>query len=148
MAVTPTLDYSAAIISILGFYLSLTSLLASFFFVHITNWYLRIVAVQVSWDQVRSVDDRSAWIDCLIKGRVERSPQPFFVFLLFGGFLGTLAYFADAIRRRKPIDPSLVDFLYTPGTIFLGIFVVVSLVYLAAGYLKVFRLTADIERKL
>jgi hypothetical protein len=145
MTGTPVYDFNTSIVSILGFYLSLTSLLASFFFVHITNWYLRIVAASVSWEQVQSIADGHAqWVDCLVKARVERSPQPLFIFLLFALFLGTLAYFASEIRSGNPLNENLVYYLYRPGSIFLAVFYVVSIVYLIAGYAKVCRLVREI----
>jgi hypothetical protein len=149
MAGTPVYDFNTSIVSILGFYLSLTSLLASFFFVHITNWYLRIVAASVSWDQVRSIEQGYAqWVDCLIKARVERSPQPFFIFLLFAIFLGTLAYFASELRSSNPINEELVYYLYRPGSIFLAVFYVVSIIYLIVGYAKVNTLVREITAQI
>jgi len=149
MNATPVYDFNTSIVSILGFYLSLTSLLASFFFVHITNWYLRIVAASVSWEQVKLIEQgRAQWVDCLIKARVERSPQPLFIFLLFAIFLGTLAYFAYEIQFDNPINVNLVYFLYRPGSIFLVVFYVVSIVYLIVGYVKVQDLVSEIEAQI
>jgi hypothetical protein len=130
------IDPNAYVVSILGFYLSLTSLLATFFFVHITNWYLRIVAASVSWDQVKSVSELDKWIDCLIRARAENTPQPFLVFCLFAIFLGTLAYFAWDMREAGGIHAFFSRYLYLPGVIFLAVFVIVSLAYLIWGYLR------------
>jgi hypothetical protein len=138
-------DQIGVIISILGFYLSLISILGSFFYIHLGNWLKQIQTTQRKWSQFKSGSNLDKKIECYIEAFDEKNLQPAFGFILLTIFMILLGLFALDLRSTLPSTNDLANYLYIPGYIFFALYCIVSLIYLVYGYYKVNKVYKEIE---
>ena len=141
-------DQTGTVISILGFYLSLISILGSLFFIHLGTWFKQISTTQQKWKQFKNSTDRGKHIECYLEVYDEKSLQPAFGFILLTIFMVILGVFAEQLKPLLPTHNTLGRYLYWPGYLFFGLYIIVSLVYLIYGRIRVSRLYTEINKKL
>jgi hypothetical protein len=136
------------ILSIVGFYLSLISILGSLFFVHLGNWFKDISTTEQKWKRYKYMKQLDKDIECYLEAYDEKSPIPGVGFLLLTAFMVTLGLFALQLRASITSGDALANYLYLPMLLFFGAYAIGSLVYLVLGYRKVTLLYRDIDHKL
>jgi hypothetical protein len=145
-------DQTGNVISILGFYLALISILGSFFYLHLGQWVKQIQTTQQKWDQYKLLDDRpderGKKLECLFETMDERNLQPAIGFSLLTIFMFIIGVFASKLRIFIPGENSLANFLYITGYLFFIIYISTSLIYLSWGYCNVKKLLLNIKSNL
>ena len=141
-------DHTGNVISILGFYLSLISILGSFYYIHLGNWVKQIQTTKMKWNQYESRNQEDKKIECLLEVSDERNKQSLLGFLVLLLFMLILGYFAENLKFVSSIDENALRFLYFPGYIFFGFFLLISSAYLIYGYRTAKNLYDDIEKKM
>ena len=120
-------DQTGDIISILGFYLTLISILGSFFYLHLGQWVKQIQVTQQKWDQYKILgdnpDDRSKKLECLFETIDQRNLQPAIGFLLLTIFMLIVGTYSFKLKALFPTENSLANFLYMPGYMFFMIYI-------------------------
>ncbi len=142
-------DQTGIVVSILGFYLSLVSLLGSFFYVHLANWFDDIKRTEQKWDLAKDrAESYTQQVECYAESRTQRSPTPLIGFGLLTGFMLVLSAAAVLLHNRLPDGSNIGWYLYGPGGLFLVAFVVVSAVYLRQGRKKAKRVNEEATARL
>jgi hypothetical protein len=136
------------ILSIVGFYFSLVSLLGSLFFIHLGNWYKDIGTTEQKWTRYKNVEMRERHIECYLEAFDEKSPLAWISFTLLTVFMIILGFFAENLRLTLPAGNSIAVFLYLPVYLFFSLYFVGSMLYIVLGYRKVRRLYREIDAKL
>jgi hypothetical protein len=136
------------VLSIIGFYLSLISLLGSLFFIHLGNWYKDISTTEQKWTRYKLLDTRDKHIECYLEAFDEKSPVPLVGFVLLTAFMVVLGVFALNLRALITGAGSLESYLYVPMFLFFALYFVGSMIFLVLGYRKVSRLFQSIDRKI
>jgi hypothetical protein len=136
------------VLSIIGFYLSLISLLGSLFFIHLANWYKDISTTEQKWTRFKQLDARDKHIECYLEAFDEKSPVPLVGFVLLTTFMVILGAFSLYLRPMIRGEGSLESFLYVPMFLFFALYFVSSMLFLVLGYRKVRRLFQRIDEKL
>ncbi len=140
-------DQSGTAISLLGFYLSLVSLLGSFFYVHLATWFRQIATTRQKWQRYKNGIQRDKQIECYLEAYDEKSWQPAIAFVLLTVFMIVLGSFAEQLRPLAQTPAGIATYLYWPAYIFFVMYVAVSLFYLVEGYRAMRTLYTDIDRK-
>jgi hypothetical protein len=136
------------VVSIVGFYLSLISILGSLFFIHLGNWYKDISTTEQKWKRYRTSNARDKHIECYLEAFDEKSPVAAIGFTLLTMFMLVLGFFSIQLRQFTSSEGSLASFLYVPMYLFFTLYCVASLIYLVRGYRKVRRLFGEIDEKI
>lgn len=141
-------DQTGNVISILGFYLSLISILGSFYYIHLGNWVKQIQTTKMKWNQYESRNQEDKKIECFLEVSDEINKQPLFGFIFLVIFMIILGFFAENLKSIPTTENKIWNFLYFPEYIFFGFFFVISVAYLIYGYSTAISLYHDIEQKL
>lgn len=141
-------DQTGNVISILGFYLSLLSILGSFFYIHLGNWIKQIQTTQRKWSQFKSGSNLDKKIECYIETIDEKNLQPALGFIFLTVFMLLLGWFAQDLITTLPPTSNIADYLYIPGYIFFALYFIVSLIYLVYGYCNANKTYKEIEEKI
>jgi hypothetical protein len=136
------------VLSIVGFYLSLISLLGSLFFIHLGNWYKDINTTEQKWRRYKTLNSSDKHIEAYLEAFDEKNPQAWIGFLLLSSFMLVLGIFAEMLKRYLPQGEVISSYLYLPIYLFFILFLIASMVYLVRGYRKVNRLFSEIDQKL
>jgi hypothetical protein len=136
------------VLSIVGFYLALISLLGSLFFIHLGNWYKDITTTEQKWKRYKNLNNSDKYVEAYLEAYDEKNPQAWVGFTLLTVFMLILGVFAELLKRFMPAGEALSSYLYLPIYLFFVMYVTVSLIYLLRGYSKVNRLFSEIDQKL
>lgn len=136
------------VLSIVGFYLSLISLLGSLFFVHLGNWYKSISTTEQKWTRYKFLDVRDKHIECYLEAFDEKSLTTLIGFILLTTFMVVLGAFSLFLRASIVGDGSLESYLYVPMFLFFALYFLGSTIFLGLGYRKVAQLFQSIDTKL
>jgi hypothetical protein len=139
-------DQTGTVVSVLGFYLSLISLLASLFFIQLGNWWREVAKTEQKWSMYRrSPAERDKQIECYLEASDQKGPAPRVGFGLLTTFILILAAFAGGLAGQLAQNRIFVA-LYIPGGLFIAIYLIASISYLAIGHKTASRV-ADEARK-
>jgi len=115
-------DQTGNVISILGFYLSLVSLLGSLF---IFTWEIGVKQIQITqqkWNRYKNEEDssenRGKKIECYLESFDEKNLLTLISFLLLTIFMVLLGEFALHLKFFLPEGNNVGYYLYQPGYIF------------------------------
>jgi hypothetical protein len=140
------MDNTGTIISLIGVYLSLISIVGSLFFVQLTAWYRQIMQTKSKW--LRYSNNTSATdkhVECYLEALDEAGPQPAIGSGLFLSFLSLMFAFALLANNAYAGDKNITAFLMIPLYIFSSLILIVSLVYLIIGYPIAKRMLQEIK---
>lgn len=122
----------------IGFYLSLTGILGSFFFVHLSNWYREVLELEAKYRENRVGDDeRRRWarVECRFQLARLINPVPLLVWLVISGFIAFLAASAWHMVGLASPRPLIFDYYESAFGIFLAVYLLLSLYFLLNGYM-------------
>lgn len=139
------------LVSTVGFFLTLTGLLGTFFYVHLSNWFRDILELETKYELNAVGDDQKreqARIECRFQLRKSFNHVTALVSLIITSFICVMSYFAW--RMIPPSAPGRHPLFAYYEIAFLCFFVTylgLTLYFLIYGYCKAYRLQNKIEPK-
>lgn len=126
-------------LSIIGFFLTLVGLLGSFFYIHLSDWYREVLALEVKWEIYRVGDlpeEKQARKECryeIIKignWTVLSTSIVVTIFILF------MAILSGIIWVTEPNKTGVWNYIGIAGLAFLVIYLGMTTLFLVSGYRK------------
>lgn len=144
------MDFKDAI-SIASLYLALVGLLATFFFVQLTQWLNSINATEAKWKKVEGrskTEFLNNYLECYHESVQYSSNWTFISWIAITLFLIIISIFEEVLRFNLDIKSNQIICYYVawPGLIFLFIYIVLSIVMLSMGYKKAKKIKQETEK--
>lgn len=141
-------------IGIASLYLALVGLLSTFFYIQLGQWLNGIRGTEAKWSQVSGPGDKIKLYEKRLECYYE-AVQYFSVWTGLGWlgvtvFLIMMGVFLEVLRSSlQPTDAVYIRFYVgIPSYVFLGIYIILSLLMLFTGYIKAGRIKRDALKSL
>jgi len=146
MTLPTTSDLTAAI----GYFLTLTGLLSTFFYVHLSNWFREILELQSKYDENKTGDEerrRNARVECRFQLKRLLNHVPILISVIMTIFISTMTILAFIMIGS--INPCPVIFVYyaIAFLVFIIAYFVLTLYFLIHGYIIAFHISAQMQQK-
>ena len=142
-----TSELTAAI----GFFLTLTGLLSTFFYVHLSNWFREILELQSKYDENKKGDDdrrRYARVECRFQLKRLLNHVPILVSGVITVFILVMTYLALTMIASVSPRPLIFDYYQIAFLIFLIAYFALTLYFLIHGYWIAFQLRAQMQSQM
>ncbi|MEW6029548.1 MAG: hypothetical protein AB1554_08700 [Chloroflexota bacterium] len=120
-----------------GFFLTLTSLLGAYFYVHLSNWFREILELKSKYEINSDGEDEKsvrARMECRFQLRRLYNHVPLLVSSIITAFIllmiGIAARMVTAVSPRPPV----LDYYVPAFWVFLGTYLLLTLYFLVHGY--------------
>ncbi|NMB56124.1 MAG: hypothetical protein GYA15_15645 [Leptolinea sp.] len=136
--------------SAIGFFLTLTGLLSTFFYVHLSNWFREILELQSKYDENKVGDDdrrRNARIECKYQLKRLYNHVPLLVSVVITIFISAMATMASGMIGQVTPKPLIFQYYETAFTLFIFAYDILTLYFLIHGYFIAHRLSKVINPK-
>jgi hypothetical protein len=121
----------------IGFFLTLTGLLSTFFYVQLSNWFREILELKSKYDENKVGDDerrRYARVECKFQLKRLFNHVPILVSAVITVFILEINYLASALITSVLPRPILFDYYETAFRLFIISYFVLTLYFLIHGY--------------
>jgi hypothetical protein len=131
------------LISAIGSFLTLTSLLGSFFYVHLSNWFREILELASKYEE-NSVGDeerrKQARVECRFQLKRLLNHVPLLISTIITIFIFMLVRIAVLMIAAVNPRPAIIDFYQPAFLYFLATYLFLTLYFLIRGYALAFKL--------
>lgn len=137
-------------VSTIGFFLTLTGLLGTFFYVHLSNWFRDILELECKYEENAKGEDerrRQGRIECKFQLRKLFNHVTWLISLIITTFLGLMACLAWQVIPHSPDRNPLFGYYETAFKWFFATYLLLTLYFLISGYGKACRLHRRINKK-
>lgn len=133
---------SSELTSTIGFFLTLTSLLGTFFYVHLSNWFREILELKSKYDENSVGDERrkQARIECRFQLKRLLNHVPLLVSVVITVFILVMLYLVFEMVSSMPSRPAIINYYVPAFLCFLGTYIVLTTYFLVYGYTVALRL--------
>lgn len=134
---------SSELTSTIGFFLTLTSLLGTFFYVHLSNWFREKLELKSKYDENSVGDDerrKQARIECRFQLKRLLNHVPPLVSVVITVFILAMLYIAFEMVSSMPSRPAIFNYYVPAFLCFLGTYLALTTYFLVYGYTVAFRL--------
>ena len=136
--------------SAIGFFLTLTGLLSTFFYVHLSNWFREILELQCKYNENKVGDDdrrRNARVECKYQLKRLYNHVPILVSVVITIFISTMATMASGMISLVIPKPVIFKYYEDAFTIFIFAYDILTLYFLIHGYVIAYRLSKALNPK-
>lgn len=136
---------SAEALSVIGFFLTLVSLLGSFFYIHLSDWLRDVIALETKWDFYTAgtgADKRAALRECRYDIGHLATRTTFLTSLAVSVFIIFIFVLGANLWLAQPEKSVAWTYIAWAGGGFLLIYVLVTGGLLLSGYCKVKKLNS------
>jgi len=130
-----------------GFFLTLISLLGTYFYVHLSNWFREILELKSRYEFHKYGEDEyhaRARIECRFQLERLFNHVPAMVSLIITSFILAMLYLAWRMVGSASPRPPVLDYYLPAFAAFLATYLILTLYFLIHGYLIAF----DLHKKL
>lgn len=134
---------TSEVTSAIGFFLTLTSLLGTYFYVHLSTWLRDILELNSKWDENADGDEefrKRARIECKFQLKKLLNHIPILVSIIISAFIFGVFSFAVEMVESIPTRPLVIAYYSKAFNLFLSIYSTLTLYFLAHGYFLAFRM--------
>lgn len=141
-------------VGIASLYLALVGLLSTFFYIQLGQWLSGILATESKWEQVKSRTPKETYfgkrLECYYEAAKSYSVWTFLGWVAVTVFMGIVGAFLEILRAGlNSTDAAVLCFYVSrPAYIFLGIYLLLSVVMLTVGYWKAKHVRDDAKNNL
>lgn len=138
------------ILSVIGVFLTLVGLLGSFFFVHLSDWYRKILSLSTKWDINKYGDDpdqKASRRECRYEVEELASWTTLITSLVVTSFVLLVFWFSLALWRSVPAKNDAWIYIGAAGVVFLLIYIGMTIGLLGMGYRKIIKIRREITSK-
>ena len=135
----PTSELTSSI----GFFLTLTSLLGTFFYVQLSNWFREILELESKYQENSVGDDerrRQARIECRFQLRRLLNHVPALVSTIITSFIFTMLYIVSKMVASVSPRPIILNYYEPAFWCFLATYLLLTLYFLIHGYTIAFKI--------
>lgn len=140
---------SADALSVIGFFLTLVSLLGSFFYIHLGDWLREVIALDTKWRINTNGDDRyDAQLECRYEIEQIANWTTLVMSIVVTGFVVFIFYLGSQLWLAEPDKNIAWMYVGQAGPGFFIIYIVVIASLLSYGYCKARKLLKKAKNEL
>ena len=142
---------TSELLTTIGFFLTLTGLLSTFFYVHLSNWFREILELQSKYDENKKGDDdrrRYARVECRFQLKRLFNHVPILVSGVITFFILVMAYLAFTMIASISPRPLIFDYYEIAFLVFIIAYFALTLYFLIHGYWIAFQLRAQLRAQI
>jgi len=137
-------------LSVIGFFLTLIGLVGSFFYIHLSDWYRKVVALATKWEISRSGDDpdqKAGRRECRYEVEEVAGWTTLITSLVVTGFVLFMFLLSVVLWLTQPERSDVWAYIAIAGVGFLLVYLGMTVGLLVAGYARAGRVRAEIREK-
>jgi hypothetical protein len=141
---------SSDALSVIGFFLTLIGLVGSFFYIHLSDWYRKVVALATKWEINRSGDDpdqKAGRRECRYEVEEVAGWTTLITSLVVTGFVVFMFLLSVVLWLTEPERSDAWAFIAIAGVGFLFVYLGMTVGLLVAGYSRATKVRAEIREK-
>jgi amino acid transporter len=133
----------------LNFFLTLVSIIGTFFYVQLSNWYRELLEVEEKFKLNKLGDDRlPALLECRFQLQRLYNHVPVMVSALVTVFLIVIGLLALSLGTQLQPSPPILPYYWIAGAVFYAIYLFLTGYFLIKGYRLGWQLKVDIDKAL
>ena len=135
----------------INFFLTLISIIGTFFYVQLSNWYREMLEVEEKFKLNKHGDEREdkrARLECRFQLNRLYNHVPALVSALVTLFLIVIGVLALSLAAQVQASPSILIYYWIAGGVFYVIYLFLTLYFLIKGYRLGWQLKVDIDKSL
>jgi len=137
-------------LTVLGIFLTLISLLGTFFYIHLSSWFRDIIALKSKWELNEignKPEEEQACRECRYALRGLFNYVPLSIAIVISAFIGLVSWYSFSFLSTVEVKHSLANALCVIFTTFLIIYFLLTLYFLIHGYIIGFQISNRIMKK-
>jgi hypothetical protein len=139
---------NSEITSTIGFFLTLTSLLGTYFYVHLSTWFRELLELNSKWEE-NSVGmeefRRRARTECRFQLKRQLNHVPILISGILTAFIISMAVISNKLIASVSPRPVILDYYITAFIIFFITYIALTAYFLIHGYIIAFKLRSAIN---
>ena len=142
---------SSDALSVIGFFLTLIGLVGSFFYIHLSDWYRKVVSLATKWEINRYGDDpdqKAGRRECRYEVEEVAGWTTLITSLVVTGFVVFIFLLSVVLWLTEPEKSDAWAYIGIAGVGFLLVYLGMTAGLLVAGYCKATKVRGEIREKM
>jgi len=139
---------TSEITATIGFFLTLTSLLGTYFYVHLSTWFRELLELNSKWEE-NSVGmeefRKRARTECRFQLKRQLNHVPILISGILTAFIISMIVISSNLIASVTPRPAILNYYTTAFVIFFITYIVLTLYFLIHGYIIAFKLRSAIK---
>lgn len=139
---------TSEITATIGFFLTLTSLLGTYFYVHLSTWFRELLELNSKWEENSVGEDeyrKRARIECRFQIKRYLNHVPLLVSSILTAFIIAMGIISNQLIASVTPRPVIFNYYRIAFGLFFITYIVLTLYFLIHGYILAWRLNSAIS---